>query len=85
MSKIQGKFPIEPRVTEGCVDPNVHRLRYFRYYICVLLFYKTMFLLMYERLYFLNVGFLRICDKFKCAKMHELYVKYMQNYTKYSK
>lgn len=44
-----------------------------------------MFLLMYERLYFLNVGFLRICDKFKCAKMHELYVKYMQNYTKYSK
>lgn len=44
-----------------------------------------MFLLTYERLYFLSVGFLRICDKFKCAKMHGLYVKYMQNYIKYSK
>lgn len=85
MSKIQGKFPIEPRVTEGCVNPNVHRLRYFRYYICVLLFYQTILLLTYERLYFLRVGFLRIYEKFGGAKMHGLCVKYMQNYMKYSK
>lgn len=85
MSKIQGKFPIEPRVTEDSVKPNVHCLRYFRYYICVLLFYQTMFLLIYERLYFSNVGFLHMYDKFKSGKMHGLYVKYMQNHIKYWK